>query len=85
MRTKILTALLVSTLGFGALAAHAGALDSTKAAVTAVDAATGTVTLADGTSYNMPYGFDLSAVQPGKVVNIIWSFDGDDRNAYAVN
>jgi hypothetical protein len=72
MRSKIITLALIAGLGSAAFAAT-----DTAGTIKAIDTKTLTVTLADGSSYHLPAGFDAKAFTVGEKVVISWEAKGD--------
>ena len=84
-RSKLLTAVLAGAIAFGsigtAMASNGNARQVTTLPVLAVD--NGAIILVDGNRYTVPYGFDVSKLQPGDRVQIFWTPEEDStlRNA----
>lgn len=77
--SKVLSAILAGSLAFGTIgAAMAGSHDGYQSSFSSVRSVTATtVTLADNTTYALPYGFDASSLQVGERVSILWTQDKD--------
>ena len=79
-RSKILSAILAGSLAFGAVGASVGSVmagsgrgfQSTVLPIQSISK-TGLVTLVDGSTYAVPYGFDVSTLKVGERVSIIWT------------
>lgn len=80
-RSKLLTAVLAGSLSFaaigGAMAGSQGVPRTTDLAVRSVHG--GILTLVDGSTYTLPYGFDASKLQPGQHVQVFWIAQ-EDKN-----
>ena len=74
MRNLMIAACAVAVLAVSPLAALAA---EASGAIGSVDATAGTVTLADGTTYILPRGFDAASLQAGSKVKIIFEKGGD--------
>jgi hypothetical protein len=87
-RSKILSSvlmgsLLVGSLGSAAMASQLRSVhDSDTSTVTSVSGLT--VKLADGYSYTLPYGTDMSAIRVGKLATVLWHSSGSDRIASVI-
>jgi Protein of unknown function (DUF1344) len=73
--SKLLSAILAGSLAFGTVgAAMADSHNGTQSTFSSVRSVVGGVlTLADGTQYTLPYGFDASKLQSGERVAIMWT------------
>lgn len=79
MRSKILPLVLIAGMTFGG-AAFAAATD-TAGTIKAIDAKAMTVTLEDGTTYQLPAGFKLDAFKVGEKVSVSWEAKGALKDA----
>ncbi len=79
--SKILSAILAGSLAFGTIgAAMADSHNGYQSSFSTVRKVTETsVTLADGSTYALPYGFDASTLQVGERVSIFWTQDSDSH------
>ncbi len=79
--SKLLTAILAGSLAMGALGASVGSVMAdgnhyygrqiANLQVRSVN--DGILTLVDGATYKLPYGFDASKLSPGAQVSIVWT------------
>lgn len=81
MRKLIIAA---SAAGFLAASTVAGYAAEASGAVTAIDPAAGTVTLADGNVYKLPAEFDAASLQVGQDVTITYD-QGSDGSMQATD
>ena len=84
MFTKITSAvLIVATLGLGtaAIAQPNAGVQQDTGFITALDLKERTVTLADGATYDLPYGFNLSSFAVGAKVVVGWDQIGTTKLA----
>lgn len=79
MSSKILPLVLIAGLSFGG-AAFAAATD-TAGTIKSIDAKALTVTLQDGTTYQLPAGFKLDAFKVGEKVSVSWEAKGALKEA----
>lgn len=82
MRSKILSLALITSIGLGG-AAFAAATD-TAGVIKSIDATAMTVTLADGSTYHLPAGFDVKSIKVGEKVTVSWEAKGDMKEASAL-
>lgn len=91
--SKVLSAILAGSLAMGALGASVGSVmaDSNRyhgQQITnqEIRGVTDTVvTMVDGSTYKLPYGFDASTLVPGDRVAIVWTQDLADGPRTASN
>ncbi len=79
MRKLIIAASAAAMLAASTVASLAA---EAKGAITAIDPAAGTVTLADGKVYTLPAEFDAASLQVGQDVTIIFE-EGSDGSMTA--
>ena len=82
MRSKILSVALVTGMTFAG-AAFAAATD-TAGVIKTIDTKAMTVTLVDGSSYQLPAGFKLDGFKVGEKVSITWEAKGAVHEASAM-
>lgn len=92
--SKVLSAILAGSLAMGALGASVGSVMAdgnryygnqiTNLEIRGVSG--DVVTLVDGSSYKLPYGFDASTLESGERVSIVWSeaAAGDQRDVLKI-
>ena len=88
MFTKITSAVLIAAiLGVGTAAVAGGnpGAQSDVGYITEVDKTDRTVTLADGATYTLPFGFDLTSFNAGQKVNLIWDQIGSSKLASSIS
>jgi hypothetical protein len=81
MRKLIIAAGAAAMLAASTVAGYAA---EAKGAITAIDPAAGTVTLADGQTYKLPAQFDAASLQVGQVVTITYD-QGTDGSMTATD
>ena len=83
--SKVLSGLLAGSLAFGTIgAAMANSQSGYQSSFSTVRSVTATsVTLADNTTYSLPYGFDVSKLHVGERVSIIWTQEKNSANRHA--
>ena len=84
--SKVLSAILAGSLAFGTIGAamadsHSG-YQSTFSSVRSVTATS--VTLADNTTYLLPYGFDVTKLHVGERVSVLWTQDKDSHRVASI-
>lgn len=77
--SKILSAVLAGSLVMGSVASAFAAsplvgYQSTFGQIKAISGST--ITLADGSQFTVPYGFNASRLHVGEKVNVVWLPDG---------
>jgi len=81
MRFKFVPALVAISLAF---AGAAYASTTTNGQIKAIDQSAHTLTLADGTVYQLPSGFNAAAFKAGDKVAVIWNMKGSMHEASSV-
>ena len=84
-RSKLITALVAGSLAFGSIGTAMASNNSTRhvTSLPVLSVENGVIILVDGNRYTVPYGFDVSKLQPGDRVQIFWTPEEDStlRNA----
>jgi hypothetical protein len=83
----VTTALIVATLGLGtaAMAQPNLGLQRDVGFITDVDKTDKTVTLSDGATYQLPYGFDVHTFKAGQKVAVNWDQVGSTMFASSIS
>ena len=81
MRSRLLPALLAASLS---LAGAAYASTSTTGQIKALDMTAHTVTLSDGTVFQMPAGYKDPGLKVGDKVAIVWEMKGKAHEASSI-
>jgi hypothetical protein len=78
---------ILATLTALAFLGYAGLADAAEASgkVMAVDNATRTIVLEDGTSFKVPDGISIDGLKPGAIVKIAYEADEDGDDNVATN
>jgi hypothetical protein len=81
MRSKLVPAVLALSLAMGGAAF---ASTTTQGTVKAIDMTAHTLTLDNGTVYQLPAGFSNPSLKVGEKVSVVWDMKGSTHEATAV-
>ena len=83
MRSFLRPVVTVLALGSASLAMAAGAT-TTTGTIKTIDTAHRVITLADGSSYRLKKGLDMTTLKTGEKVSVSWELKGKVNKAMAV-